>query len=191
MTKDKLRRKYKQLRNNLSIAEKNRWNEQILNHLKRIDWNSYRYVHVYLPLEKFSEPDTAPFIKWVQHTHPHIRLVISKSDFHSGEMTHYLLEKDTILIENKWGILEPEHGIIVNPDKIDIILVPLLVLDMRGNRVGYGKGFYDRFILKCNKNVKTIGISFFEPLDLIIHADMWDIKINGCVTPTKIYEFTL
>lgn len=189
MTKNQLRKKYKGLRKLLTLEEKSIMNSSILEHLKSLDWDSCTYVHIYLPLEKFNEPDTTSFIKWIKDYYPHIRLVISKSDLSSGEMMNYLLEDETKLVANNWGVLEPISGISVDEEKIDLVLVPLLVVDTRGNRVGYGKGFYDRFLQKCRPNVRTIGISFFEPVELISDIGEWDVRLNECITPSKIYTF--
>ena len=70
-----------------------------------------------------------------------------------------------------------------------MILVPLLAYDLQGNRVGYGKGFYDRFLAKCNANVQKVGLSYFEPLDSIGDAESFDIKLNSCISPEKIWIF--
>ncbi|MCA5006042.1 5-formyltetrahydrofolate cyclo-ligase [Sphingobacterium bovistauri] len=189
MTKDQLRSEYKKKRNNLSIEVRLYLNLQILENLKQFDWQLYTYVHVYFPIEKFNEPDTSSFIKWITVNFPHIKLVVSKSDFSKGVMMNYLLEKDTKLVENNWGILEPVGGRIVEETQIDVVLVPLLVVDKQGNRVGYGKGFYDKFLGNCRTDVKSYGISFFEPIDCISDVGEWDRRLTNCITPLKIYSF--
>lgn len=189
MTKDQLRKEYKQSRNSLSITEKSTMNDSIFENLKQLDWNKYSYVHVYLTLERFNEPDTTPFIKWMREFHQDVNLVISKSDFVKGEMENYILDNKTQLEENKWGILEPVSGVLIEESKIDLVLVPLLVIDRRGNRVGYGKGFYDRFLQKCRTDIQSYGISYFEPIDSIEDIGEWDIPLSGCITPSKVYSF--
>ena len=190
MTKDQLRKEYKQRRNALSLSAKAAFNQQIFEQLKQFEWSWYRYVHVYLPMHKFNEPDTAQFVKWLQTFQPQVKLVISKSDFSTGEMHNYLLEENTDLVENNWGILEPLHGELVEEQEIDFVLVPLLIFDERGNRIGYGKGFYDRFLARCRADVESYGISFFEAVQAINDVGEWDVKLSGCVTPSKIYSFT-
>jgi len=190
MTKDQLRKEYKKRRNALSLEAKAAFNQQIFEQLKQFVWTRYNYVHVYLPMHKFNEPDTAQFIKWLQTFHPQVKLVISKSDFSAGEMHNYLLEDSTDLVENNWGILEPSHGELVEEREIDFVLVPLLIFDEQGNRIGYGKGFYDRFLARCRANVESYGISFFEAVQAINDVGEWDVRLGGCITPNKIYSFT-
>jgi 5-formyltetrahydrofolate cyclo-ligase len=189
MTKNQLRKQYKQMRNSLSMEEKFSFNEAIFENLKKIDWSNVAYVHVYLPLEKFNEPDTSRFVKWLSESYPDSKFVVSKSDFETGSMTNYLLDQDTQFVSNEYGILEPVSGELVDEKLIDIVLVPLLVVDKVGNRVGYGKGFYDRFLMQCSKRVKTYGISFFEPIDSIADVGSWDMKLHACITPQGIHYF--
>lgn len=189
MTKNQLRKEYKTLRNSLSQEEKSLYNERIFAVIKQLDWEKYTYVHIYLTLEKFNEPDTKPIIKWIKQVYPHIKLVVSKSDFENSKMCNFLLEEETILEKNAWGILEPISGTTLENHLLDLVFVPLLVVDRLGNRVGYGKGFYDRFLADCREDVKTVGLSFFEPIDLIEDVGDWDIKLKYCVTPGQLYEF--
>jgi len=190
MTKDQLRKEYKQRRNTLSLDDKAVFDQQIFDHLKQFDWTLYNYIHVYLPIQKFKEPDTAEFITWLRKYHPTVSLVISTSDFSNGEMHNYVLNVSTVLAENNWGILEPLNGELIEEEKIDFVLVPLLVVDVNGNRVGYGKGFYDRFLAKCRADVKCYGISYFNPVASITDVGEWDVKLNGCITPNRVYTFS-
>jgi 5-formyltetrahydrofolate cyclo-ligase len=74
-------------------------------------------------------------------------------------------------------------------DKIEIILVPLLVFDKFGNRVGYGKGIYDSILTKLNKNCLKIGLSFFEVSKENIQVNFYDQSLDYCQTPEKLYKF--
>ena len=189
MTKSELRKEYKKRRNNLSIHDQATLNEQLFEKLRLLDWENYTYIHVYLTLERFNEPDTTRLIKWLREFHPHIQLVISKSDFTNGSMQNYILNDQTELIENSYGILEPTEGDLVDELLIDLVFVPLLVVDIEGNRVGYGKGFYDRFLSKCRTDIKSYGISFFEPVQRISDVEEWDRRLTHCITPLHIYSF--
>ncbi|NGM72474.1 5-formyltetrahydrofolate cyclo-ligase [Sphingobacterium sp. SGL-16] len=189
MTKSELRKEYKKRRNNLSIQDQATLNDQLFEKLRMLDWEKYTYVHVYLTLEKFNEPDTIRLIKWLREFHPHIQLVISKSDFTNGSMQNYILNDKTELIENAYGILEPVKGELVDEILIDLAFVPLLVIDIKGNRVGYGKGFYDRFLSKCRTDIKSYGLSFFEPVQRISDVEKWDRRLTHCITPLNIYSF--
>ncbi len=70
-----------------------------------------------------------------------------------------------------------------------MVFVPLLAFDEKGHRVGYGKGFYDKFLSECKPEVLKIGLSFFESETLISDVLTTDIQLDLCVTPSKIYNF--
>ena len=74
-------------------------------------------------------------------------------------------------------------------NKIEVVFVPLLGYDLKGNRVGYGKGFYDRFLSECKPETLKIGLSFFEPEELITDVFVEDVKLDYCVTPKETYQF--
>ena len=104
-------------------------------------------------------------------------------------MTHYLLTDTTKNKKNDYNIPEPVDGIEVPSNKIEVVFIPLLAFDKQGNRVGYGKGFYDQFLAECHPNTIKIGLSFFEPEALISDVNSADVQLNYCVTPNKIIEF--
>ena len=81
-------------------------------------------------------------------------------------------------------------GEITEPDEIDLVLVPLLAFDQEGYRVGYGKGYYDKFLSQCREDVIKIGLSFFEPVDAISDINQFDMSLNYCVTPQQVYDFS-
>lgn len=90
---------------------------------------------------------------------------------------------------NQYGIQEPLNGTIIEPSDIDIVFVPFLAFDEKGYRVGYGKGYYDRFLAGCRRDVLKIGFSFFEAERVIEDIDNYDVPLNLCITPLNVYEF--
>ena len=72
---------------------------------------------------------------------------------------------------------------------LDVIFVPLLGFDIAGNRLGYGGGYYDRFLAECRPDAKKIGLSFFGNITEITNIEETDIPIDGCVTPEQYYTF--
>ena len=90
---------------------------------------------------------------------------------------------------NKWGIPEPVNGIEIPATQLDVVFIPLLAFDEKGNRIGYGKGFYDRFLNECKEDVIKVGLSFFEATTTIEDTNANDIPLDFCVTPEKIYRF--
>jgi 5-formyltetrahydrofolate cyclo-ligase len=104
-------------------------------------------------------------------------------------MEGHILEEHGLFAKNKYEILEPIGDHSISPELIDLVFVPLLAVDLRGFRVGYGKGYYDRYLVRCRNNVIKIGFSFFEPIDAINDIGQFDVPLSYCITPSRLYEF--
>jgi 5-formyltetrahydrofolate cyclo-ligase len=104
-------------------------------------------------------------------------------------MTSYLLDENN-LETNSWGIHEARGGTIIPSNSIDLIIVPLLTFDKQGHRVGYGKGYYDRFLKTCRTDSLKIGLSFFPPEEKITDIDSNDFPVDQVITPERVYAFT-
>mgnify|MGYP002347475921 CR=1 FL=1 len=187
MDKASLRIVYKEKRRMLTDDEVGLLDESLLNQLKELDWSRFKYLHCYLAIEKFKEINTIQFIHWIWGNHPQVQIVISKSNFGTQEMEHFIFNENTHLEENSWGIPEPVNALEIPVDRIDAVICPLLVADHKGNRVGYGKGFYDRFLKSCRSDVVKIGLSYFEPIEQIDDVSEWDMAMNLLVTPKQTY----
>jgi len=146
-------------------------------------------VMSYFALAAKNEIIAAPFETAIRHSCSPCRFCYPKINAADNSMEAVEFTEGHILNLNKWGIPEPENGSAIAPQLIDLILVPLLCFDKQGYRVGYGKGFYDRFIARCRPDVTTIGLSFFEPVDSIADVDAYDIPLTFCVTPERLYHF--
>lgn len=187
MTKATLRTQYLQKRKTLSPEEIDAKSLEIANQLLILDiWKSSFY-HLFLSIAEHKEVNTDFILSILSGKDKHI--IISKSDFKTLEMANYLLTDSTIIKKNHWNIPEPVDGITIDSDKIEVVFVPLLAFDKLGNRVGYGKGFYDKFLRNCKPNTLKIGLSFFEAEEQIDGVTDQDIKLDYCVTPHKIYTF--
>nr|MCU0396414.1 5-formyltetrahydrofolate cyclo-ligase [Chitinophagaceae bacterium] len=90
---------------------------------------------------------------------------------------------------SSFGVEEPLTGKPVDPGMIDLVFVPLLAFDKKGYRVGYGKGYYDRFLKRCRPDVMTLGLSLFPPVEAIGDLHTNDVPLKYCITPHKIYAF--
>ena len=90
---------------------------------------------------------------------------------------------------SEWGIPEPVGGMIMEPASFDVILVPLVAFDNNGHRVGYGKGFYDRYLALCKPDCLKIGISLFEAVELIEDVESHDIPLDLAICPSQVYDF--
>lgn len=187
MTKSELRKKYKVLRKELSSEEKEDYSLAIANNLLKLDiWNNDFY-HIFLPIETQNEVNTEFILNILSGKDKNI--VISKSNFETLSMSHFLLTDATVIRKNAYNIPEPVDGIEIQTKKIEVVFVPLLAFDELGNRVGYGKGFYDRFLLDCRESVIKIGLSFFTPEAVISDINPNDITLDYCVTSSGIVLF--
>lgn len=187
MFKKELRKKYKELRAQLSESEIEENSLAIANRLLSLDvWNK-TYFHLFLTIEELKEINTE-FILQILHGKDK-EIVISKSDFLTKKMSHYLLTDNTKFKKNEYNIPEPIDGLEVPVAKIEAVFVPLLAFDKKGHRVGYGKGFYDKFLSECKPETIKIGLSFFEAEDKIEDVFKNDVVLDYCVTPISIYKF--
>lgn len=187
MYKKELRQKYKALRNELLLDEIESNSLAIANKLLQLDIWDKLYFHLFLSIEEQKEINTEFILHVLSGKDKEI--VVAKTDFNLIQMTHYLLTDNTKFRKNEYNIPEPIDGIEVPISKIDVVFVPLLAFDTNGNRVGYGKGFYDKFLSQCKPETIKIGLSFFEAETLIDDIFANDMLLDYCITPTKTYTF--
>lgn len=187
MNKQELRIKYKQLRQAMPLDEIQDKSLDIANQLLTLDIWHKTYFHIFLAMEGQKEVHTDFILNILAGKDKEV--IVSRSDFESCSMVHYLLTDNTKLVVSHYGIPEPVDGIEVPSNKVDVVFVPLLAFDEKGHRVGYGKGFYDRFLAECKPGVIKIGLSFFEAESNDIPHNPTDIALNYCVTPHNVYSF--
>jgi 5-formyltetrahydrofolate cyclo-ligase len=133
--------------------------------------------------------NTHLYTRYLEHIIPGLKVAFPVINFAALQMKAVLVDDDTEFVENEYGIPEPEAGEKIDEEEIDVVLVPLLAFDEQGYRVGYGKGFYDRFLKQCRADVITIGFSYFDAVTKINDTNEYDVPLNYCVTPHKVYEF--
>lgn len=187
MTKTELRIQYKALRKTFSKKEIEAMSLAIANNVLTIGIWDRTYFHVFLPIEEQNEVNTEFLLHLLSGKDKEI--VISKSDFSTRKMTHFLLTDNTKIKKNEYNIPEPVDGIEVPSSKIQVVFVPLLAFDTEGNRVGYGKGFYDQFLSECSPETIKIGLSFFEAETTITGVFEKDVRLDFCITPKNCYRF--
>lgn len=187
MLKKELRSLYKVKRAKLNEEQIDSKSLQIANQLLRMPIWGYVYYHLFMTIERQKEIQTEFILQILFGKDKEV--VLSKSDFEMGTLSHYLLTENTQLRKNAYGIPEPVDGIEVPETKLDVVFIPLLAFDTQGNRVGYGKGFYDRFLAKCRPDTLKIGVSLFEAVPEITDASAEDIRLDYCVTPETVYSF--
>lgn len=186
MSKEQIRKEYLTKRKSLSSQFVKLESLKISDIVSQNFTLESKTVHCFIPIEKNNEIDTWLLIDRIMEKG---RVVVPKTNFEDKSMTHFYFEKDTELVLNSHGILEPNEAKKAEIEEIDIVLLPLLAFDKNGFRVGYGGGFYDRFLAQLPKKTKLIGLSLFDPMDEIKELDTFDKKMHHCITPTEIYSF--
>jgi len=187
MLKHELRKKYRKLRAGITPLQASDLSMVLANQSLQIPIWDFFYYHIFLSIETQREVDTLPLITVLQAKD---KQVIVPKVSGPDSMEHYLLTDATRLKKNRWDIPEPVDGIQVPEEKIDLVFLPLLAFDLQGNRVGYGKGFYDIFLERCRRDVVRVGLSFFGAEESPI-TDLHDKdgKLDYCITPERIYAF--
>ncbi|MGB0366917.1 MAG: 5-formyltetrahydrofolate cyclo-ligase [Flavobacteriaceae bacterium] len=185
MDKNSLRADYKKQREALTPEEVTNKSLQIANQLLSLPLWEKTYFHLFLSSTKHKEVDTENIITLLQGKDKEV--IVPRME-HNFDLFHILLTDATPLKPNPFGISEPIGGIAVLPATIEVVFVPLLAYDFHGNRIGYGKGFYDRFLAKCTQDTLFVGLSFFPPEKEVPSEDT-DIPLHYCVTPEKVYSF--
>ena len=186
MDKQQLRKKYKEKRAQLTEDSIEDLSLAIANQALRLPiWDS-TYYHIFLPIKDKKEVNTEYLLHILQGKDKSV--VVPKSDFESLAMKHILLQENTTIKISAYGIPEPVDGIEIGPAQIEVVFVPLLAYDKKGNRLGYGKGFYDRFLSECNDDMIKVGLSFFDAEESL-EASITDVPLAYVITPTDTYSF--
>lgn len=189
MTKKELRKIYLNKRTNLSEEEYEQLNQQLCDHFfKAIDLSGIFVLHTFLPIKRTREVNTWLIIDRIKKDFPQLKVAVPKINNQTSELEHYYLESPEQLKNNTWEIPEPVYGIPTPTNKIDIVLVPLLAFDKQGHRLGYGRGFYDKFLAGCRPDCVKIGLSFFEAEEIITGINEKDIPLNLIVTPKTVLK---
>lgn len=187
MTKPEIRKKYIGLREALPETEVDKLSQKICDQFySSIDLSKIRVLHSFLPIVSKKEVNTWLIIDQLRTLHSRIKVSIPKVD--GTRLVNFYFENKNQLSETQWKILEPTSGEITPTEKIDLVLVPLLAFDKKGNRVGYGKGFYDKFLAECRNDCLKVGLSFFDRMSDLIPADTYDVSLDLAITPTTVYR---
>ncbi|SHK92011.1 5-formyltetrahydrofolate cyclo-ligase [Chryseobacterium contaminans] len=186
MLKAELRKKYMQQRKALSHDEAFLLSEKIFqNFITYFKPHAGQKIHIFIPIQKFNEIDTQIFINYFLAQN--IRVYVPK--IVADKLINIEVFSNTLFETNSWGISEP----VSNEDSGEVdfhyVITPLLYCDRNGNRVGYGKGFYDGLFQSISPETKKIGVNYFDPDDSI--DDVWenDIPLDYLVTPTEVLSF--
>jgi len=189
MLKKEARKIYREKREALPASERAKMDDLMLIGFQAAELPFIYTLLSYWPIEENNEPNTHLFTEFLRFRNPELKIAYPVTDFEKKLITAIVTDIDTPFEKKNLNIYEPQQGDIVPADEIDILLVPLLAFDTRGKRVGYGKGFYDRFLSGCRTDCVKVGFSYFEPVDQFEDCDEFDIPLNLCITPHNIYVF--
>lgn len=185
-SKHNLRQEAKIQRKVLSVEEIEYYSIQIAKQVNTCFSFHDKQISCFLSLEAQREVHTEYILKQLAM---HNQLFVPVSNFLDDSMQLVPFEPGDILVLNSYHIPEPIHKKNpIDPIELDVIFIPLLQADVKGNRLGYGKGFYDRYLALCRPDVIKIGLNFFEPIPSI-PAEKTDIPLDYLITPNRVYEF--
>jgi 5-formyltetrahydrofolate cyclo-ligase len=177
MTKKELRELGKNWRMALGAEQRKILDDEIRNALQGY-LHGCKHVAIFLPILKFNEIDLTPLLKV-----PSFEWYAPKSFFSERRMEFIPLREGVEIEVSANGIPEPVGDNYVNPEILDAIIVPMLMSDKQGYRVGYGMGFYDNFLKRCRTDCKRIGVNYFAPVEKISDIDSHDEPLHFCVYP--------
>jgi 5-formyltetrahydrofolate cyclo-ligase len=189
MLKKFIRKEYLVRRLEITDEELQRQSDQMVRNFKTFDLTSLDYLLSYYPLHERKEFDVALCEKLVLERNPESKIAWPKLCADGASMEAHRLSDHSFFVKNKYNILEPVGGSAVDAELFDMIFVPLLAFDSKGYRVGYGKGYYDRYLVKCRPDAIKMSFSFFDAIERIDDINEFDVPLNYCITPMRIYEF--
>jgi 5-formyltetrahydrofolate cyclo-ligase len=188
MTKEEIRILYKKKRRSISAAEKDKLEDLMLIQFQRLPIGIKNSIMSYAPIEAQNEFDPSLIEEYCDFKIEDALFIYPVVNRETDTMKSFIVPDGTLFEKNMYGIDEPVGGVRIYPEDIKMMFVPLLAFDTNGNRVGYGKGYYDKFIKLCDPSMIKIGFSFFEPV-VIDDVSAMDEKLDFCITPERIYEF--
>ena len=189
MNKNKffLRKYFKKQRSLLDINQVEELNTRIFKNLLELNiWEKSCY-HLYLSNEINNEAATGEIINLLFKKHK--RVFVPK--IQGSNLMNIEIDNNTNYSLNYLGIKEPIISNQKDTNLLEVIFVPLLVFDKLGHRVGYGGGYYDKFLGNIKDDILKIGLSLFEPIDKIQDIEKHDISLDYTITPKRVYDFTL
>jgi 5-formyltetrahydrofolate cyclo-ligase len=189
MVKKELREIFQKKRNALTAEEQAKLDDLLLIQFQTTAVPFISTLFSYWPIEENKEPNIHIITDYLEFTNPGLITAYPKTDLFLDEMVAVSTDAETSFIKNEFNVYEPEEGTRVDAGEIDMVLVPLLAVDTKGYRVGYGKGFYDKFLAQCRKDCVKVGFSYFDPVEEIRDKADFDVPLNLCITPQTVYVF--
>lgn len=189
MIKKVLRQQFLKKRTSLLPSERSKLDDLLLIQFQKLSLPFIQSLFTYWPLEKYAEPNVHLFTDYLDFMNPGLKTGYPRINVATGEMRVIAVTEETAFHKNRFGIYEPADGLEIPVGIIDMVIVPLLAYDENGYRVGFGKGYYDKFLAGTQRDCLKIGFSYFDPVKSISDKDEFDVPLNLCITPQTTYVF--
>lgn len=188
-SKEVVRKKYKQKMRKLGMEKRAVLSKAItdLSTSFLSKHREFQNIHLFLPIERLNEINTVLLLYWLFENQK--KAYTSVVDLKSNDMETVLLSPGEKFRLDNFGITVPENPVFVDESLIDLVFVPLLAVDHKGNRLGYGKGFYDKFLSRLKPEVFKVGLSFFEVEDFL-PFETHDVALDACIFPDRLTVFS-
>jgi 5-formyltetrahydrofolate cyclo-ligase len=189
MLKKDARKIYREKRFTISQSDKMKWDDLLLIQFQTLKLPFLDYVLSFYPIEQNNEVNTFLVTDYLHFKNPNLRICYSRTNLKDGTMNAIICNADSIFQANEYNIPEPLDTEVADPTVLDLVIIPMLIFDIKGNRVGYGKGFYDRYLKECRDDCLKAGFSYFDPVESIDDANEFDVPLDFCITPQRTYVF--
>lgn len=183
--KEELRSHFLKKRNALSGTIANEKSQRIINRvLKTKEFQLANIIHSYASIQKKREVDTIRFLETCLQMNKQVVVPKMKE---GGRLNHFAIDSLDDLSENSLGIPEPVNGREIPVGDLDLVIVPMVAGDRSKNRIGYGAGYYDRFLQSCS--APKIGLLFDCQLyDNTLPVENFDIPLDILITESERIE---
>lgn len=188
-TKDNLRKLFGERNTKLKVEDIESKSHRILSHFSEICISELHLISTFIPAKRLKEPDTFLIVDDLSAKFPGLVITVPVIGELGYTMENVVLKRDVEFKKNNFGIPEPKKQEVVMPELIDLVLIPMLCFDESGNRVGHGRGYYDRYLKRCRPDVVKVGICLFEPVERIEDVGRNDVALDFCCTPEKLYSW--
>jgi len=182
-----LRKSFKKQRSLLDINQVQGLSKRIFENLLELNIWEKSFYHLYLSNEINNEVETDEIVNllFMKNKRVFVPKILGK------DLLNIEIDNNTNYSLNQLGIKEPISSNQKDTSILEVIFVPLLIFDKLGHRVGYGGGYYDKFLENIKDDVLKIGLSLFDPIEKIQDIEKHDISLDYIITPKRVYDFTL
>jgi len=189
-SRSQLRKTIRQRRNALSDTEQVEAGLELTNNLTRHN-KIQQASRIAIYLSNDGELSTDTFIDWCWKNNKKVYLPVVHP-FSLGNLLFLRYQAGTQLINNRYGILEPELDVtkVCPLAELDVICTPLVAFDTTGARLGMGGGFYDRSLAHWQQTkLYPLGLAHNCQLVESVPVESWDVPLPEIMTPSKSYRF--